>query len=333
MNKKLLLTTALVGSVVLGGFAQAATKITGDLEVTLSSQSSEKAATNTGSSTIGREANLIVEGGNDTAIGALTYGTKFTVDGKDATATEWYTSISKGMVTAGIGQDMGAGSDIDGTVVPHVSDQADTLMRGTGSYISAHINPYSKAHVGLDVKALGGKFGVSYSPNNSNTVAESAAFTGDAIGDSAIEYSYIGSPVGYGISIQAAHAEVNGDATSKSAETNKFGVAYAAGAFKIGAAVQDYTNGNNGGSQLDYNSIALGATFTASDNLSIGIGSTEMSRSKDDAINAEEKIKFITVGYNLGGLGFDLSVANVDNGKFVSGDDFQIVQLRTINKF
>lgn len=330
MNKKLLLTTALVGSVVLGGFAQAATKITGDLEVTLSSQSSEKAATNTGSSSIGREANLIVEGGNDTAIGALTYGTKFTVDGTSATATEWYTSISKGMVTAGIGQDMGAGSDIDGTVVPHVSDQADTLNRGTATYLSSHINPYASAHVGLDVKALGGKFGVSYAPNNAAAIKESAAM---GTGDSAIEYSYIGSPVGYGITIQAAHAEVNGDATSKSAETNKFGVAYAAGAFKIGAAVQDYTNGNNGGSQLDYSSIALGATFTASDNLSIGIGSTEMSRSSDAAGNTDEKIKFITVGYNLGGLGLDLSVANVDNGKFVSGDDFQIVQLRTINKF
>ena len=329
MNKKLLLTTALVGSVVLGGFAQAATKITGDLEVTLSSASAEKAATNTGSSDIGREANLIVEGGNDTAIGALTYGTKFTVDGTSATATEWYTAISKGIVTAGIGADMGAGSDNDGTVVPHVSDQADTLMRGTGSYSSSHLNPYSKAHLGLEVKALGGKFGVSYAPNYADTIAESAAM---GTGDSAIEYSYIGSPVGYGISIQAAHAEVNGDATSKSAEANKFGVAYAAGAFKIGAAVQDYTNGNNAGSQLDYSSIALGATFTASDNLSIGIGSTETSRSSF-ALNADEKIKFITVGYNLGGLGLDLSVANVDNGKFVSGDDFQIVQLRTINKF
>ena len=329
MNKKLLLTTALVGSVVLGGFAQAATKITGDLEVTLSSASAEKAATNTGSSDIGREANLIVEGGNDTAIGALTYGTKFTVDGSTASGTEWYTSISKGIVTAGLGQDMGAGSDIDGTVVPHVSDQADTLMRGTGSYSSSHLNPYSKAHLGLEVKALGGKFGVSYAPNYAATIAESDPM---GTGDSAIEYSYIGSPVGYGISIQAAHAEVNGDATSKSAEHNKFGVAYAAGAFKIGAAVQDYTNGNNAGSQLDYSSIALGATFTASDNLSIGIGSTETSRSSF-ALNADEKIKFITVGYNLGGLGLDLSVANVDNGKFISGDDFQIVQLRTINKF
>jgi hypothetical protein len=330
MNKKLLLTTALVGSVVLGGFAQAETKITGDLEVTLSSVSAEKAATDTGSSDIGREANIILSGGNDTSIGALTYGTKFTVDGTAAAGSEWYTSISKGMVTAGLGQDMGAGSDIDGTVVPHVSDQADTLMRGTGSYASNYINPYAKAHVGLEVKALGGKFGVSYAPNNGNTIAESAA---PGVGDSAYEYSYIGSPIGYGITIQAAHAEVNGDATSKSAETNKFGVAYAAGAFTIGAAVQDYTNGNNGGSQSDNSSIALGATFVASDNLSIGIGSTETSRSTDAAGNTDEKIKFITVGYNLGGLGLDLSVANVDNGSFVSGDDFQIVQLRTINKF
>ncbi len=136
MNKKLLLTSALVGSVALTGFANAETKITGDLEVTLTSTSSEAAASNTGSSDIGREMNIVLSAGNDTALGALTYGGKFTVDGVNSGgSTEWYTTISNGNLAVSIGQDMGAGSDNDGTVAPHVSDQADTLGRGTVSYL------------------------------------------------------------------------------------------------------------------------------------------------------------------------------------------------------
>jgi hypothetical protein len=330
MNKKLLLTSALVGSVALTGFANAETKITGDLEVTLTSTSSEAAASNTGSSDIGREMNIILSAGNDTSLGALTYGGKFTVDGVAASGAEWYTTISNGNFAVSIGQDMGAGSDNDGTVAPHVSDQADTLMRGTGSYTSSSLNPYGKAHVGAEYKALGGKFGVTYAPNNANAIAESAAVGN---GDSAYEFGYTGSPIGMGISVAAFHAETNGDATSGTAKYNKFGVAYANGPFAVGGQVQDYSNGLNAGSQADISSTAVSATFTANDNLSIGVGQTTTNRSSDAAGNVEEKINFVTVGYNLGGLGVDLSVANVDNASFSQGADYQVIQLRTVNKF
>ena len=332
MNKKLLLTSALVGSVALTGFANAETKITGDLEVTLSSTSSEAAASNTGSSDIGREMNIVLSAGNDTGVGALTYGGKFTVDGTDSgAATEWYMTLTNGNLGISIGQDMGAGSDNDGTVAPHVSDQADTLMRGTGSYSSSNLNPYGKAHIGAEYKALGGKFGVTYAPNNGNAIAESAAM---GTGDSAYEIGYTGSPIGMGITVAAFHAESNGDATSGTKKHNKYGVAYKNGPFAVGGQIQDYSNGLNGfATRLDYASTAVSATFTASDNLSIGVGQTTTNRSSDAAGNKEEKINFVTVGYNLGGLGIDLSVANVDNGSFAQGADYQVIQLRTVNKF
>lgn len=331
MNKKLLLTSALVGSVALTGFANAETKITGDLEVTLSSTSSEAAASNTGSSDIGREMNIVLSAGNDTGVGALTYGGKFTVDGVAVTGTEWYMTLTNGNLAVSIGQDMGAGSDNDGTVAPHVSDQADTLMRGTGSYSSSNLNPYGKAHIGAEYKALGGKFGVTYAPNNGNAIAESAEM---GTGDSAYEIGYTGSPLGMGITVAAFHAESNGDASSGTKKHNKFGVAYKNGPFAVGGQIQDYSNGlKDTSGRLDYGSTAVSATFTASDNLSVGVGQTTTNRSSAASANKEEKINFVTVGYNLGGLGIDLSVANVDNGSFSQGADYQVIQLRTVNKF
>ncbi len=195
---------------------------------------------------------------------------------------------------------------------------------------SSHLNPYGVAHIGAEYKALGGKFGVTYAPNNANTIAESAAVGG---GDSAYEVGYTGSPIGMGITVAAFHAESNGDATSGTQKYNKYGIAYKNGPFAVGGQIQDYSNGLNAGSQTDYASTAVSATFTANDNLSIGVGQTTTNRSSDVAGNKEEKINFVTVGYNLGGLGIDLSVANVDNGKFTAGADYQVIQLRTVNKF
>ena len=93
MNKKLLLTSALVGSLAIAGSADAKTKVYGDLEQTYASSSRDLAANKeTGDEGYGSEANIGMKASKDVDLGTLSYGIKFEGDGNntfDADDSEW----------------------------------------------------------------------------------------------------------------------------------------------------------------------------------------------------------------------------------------------------
>jgi hypothetical protein len=79
MNKKLLLTSALVSSVVAGS-ALAEIKVGGDIEVTMRSYSTDAKAVSDGSH-LGQETNVTVSGGKDLDNGmTLKLGVKLEAD-------------------------------------------------------------------------------------------------------------------------------------------------------------------------------------------------------------------------------------------------------------
>ena len=58
----------------------------------------------------------------------------------------------------------------------------------------------------------------------------------------------------------------------------------------------------------------------ASDNLSVGINYA-VSEDDTDTTLPDEKTKMISLGYNLGGLGLELSYAEVEDAANAEGDD------------
>jgi hypothetical protein len=58
-----------------------------------------------------------------------------------------------------------------------------------------------------------------------------------------------------------------------------------------------------------------------------------MLKNDKDATALEEEAKMIQVGYNFGGLGFDVSYMQIENANFVSGADADVWQIRTVQKF
>ena len=58
-----------------------------------------------------------------------------------------------------------------------------------------------------------------------------------------------------------------------------------------------------------------------------------MLKNDRDATALEEEAKMIQVGYNIGGLCFDVSYMQIENANFASGADADVWQIITVQKF
>jgi hypothetical protein len=343
MNKKLLLTSALAGVVAFTGSVMAETKIGGDIEVTLRSHSRDAATDETGGTGLGSESNVQLEGSKDMDNGmTLNYG--FKIDAEDAVGHgERYMGASGDGMYIGYGDDMGKGIDLDGTVVPHVGDQNDTLPQVAVSFSSSYMDTYSSDSLRVGFDVLGGNFGLVYAPELGSTNADSGSPT-EADGPSAYTVGYKGSLGVEGLSVMAGitKSDENQTATTGKSEFTKFGAAYNLGQVSVGFDVQDYDTGHLDTSDTSTGNQTkrVGATFSASDNLSIGVNYSETERSlgsgdsyADRQANTKEEITAVTVGYNIAGLGFNFSYATTDNVGNVSGTDSTGWQIQTKQKF
>jgi len=320
----------------------AETKIGGDIEVTMRSHSRDAATDETGGTTIGSESNVRLDGSKDMDNGmTLNYG--FKIDAEDAVGHgERYMGASGDGMYIGYGDDMGKGFDLDGTVVPHVGDQSDTLPQVSVSFSSSHMDAYSSdgLRVGFDV--LGGSLGLVYAPDLGSTDSDSGEPVEGA--PSAYSVGYKGSLGVDGLSVMAGitKSDENQTLTTGKAENTKWGVAYNLGQVSVGFDVQDYDSGvlSTATAETGFQSQRVGASFSASDNLSIGVNYTETERSlgsgdsnADRVANVAEEITAVTVGYNIAGLGFNLSYATTDNVGNVTGTDSTGWQIQTKQKF
>jgi len=320
----------------------AETKIGGDIEVTMRSHSRDAATDETGGSTIGSESNVQLEGSKDMDNGmTLNYG--FKIDAEDAVGHgERYMGATGDNMYVGYGDDMGKGIDLDGTVVPHVGDQSDTLAQTTVSFSSAYMDVYASDSLRLGFNVLGGDLGIVYAPDLASTDSDS----GDPVegNPSAYTVGYKGSLGIEGLSVMAAvsKSDENQTATTGEQEFTKFGAAYSLGQFSVGFDVQDYDKGVLSSATADtgFQTQRVGATFSASDNLSVGVNYTETERSlgsgdsfADRTANTAEEITAVTVGYNIAGLGFNFSYSETENVGNVNNTDSTGWQIQTKQKF
>jgi hypothetical protein len=346
MNKKLLLTSALVSSVVAGS-ALAEIKVGGDIEVTMRSYSTDAKAVSDGSH-LGQETNVTVSGGKDLDNGmTLKLGVKLEGDaGVEANERSFYAESDTMFI--GYGRDHGAGIDLDGSVAPHVGDQNDTLGIQAMAFSSNPIDGvYAGDHLKLGFKSLGGTFSALYAPSlGSNNNDAGALTTGGGDGGDASASGYA---IGYqgnlgidGLSVQAGIVGSDEVATTSTGEQEltKIGVAYNFGQFAVGGDVMDYGNGRTDGTSgvMGTQSKRVNATFAASDNMALGVSYTETEESLGNTATGyltqtKEEMTALTVGYNIAGLGFNFSYAEIENVGGASGTDATTWQIQTKQAF
>lgn len=332
MKNKLLLTSALVSAVTLTSVAQAEVKFGINHEQTFAASNID--GTGTGSNrAFGTETNLSASGSVGLSNG-LKVGFTANIEQDASIKREYQMTIGNDSADLIFGNDFT--QDVNLTAVPKVGEHPGTIAgRALATVYQDSFNVAEngqKDHVALAVKGVaGGNIVAIYAPNPGSTADDAAAITASGTGGSGTSLSYLGKPV-ENLTVGLVRATSKGaNATSTAADKEDketvYSVGYAMGKFAVGAERRKL---NDGASAKDITGTYLGATVNVSDVLSVGYGYT---KSQDDTTtsNPDETQKVLSVGYNLGGLGVEISYAMIDNASNSSAATASgnVVQIRT----
>lgn len=337
MKNKLLLTTALAGVVAFSGVASAELKVGVSHEATFASSSMNGTGINS-NRVIGSETNLLLRGKKDLTNG-FNVGLNFNYEMDNGDTREFQLIVGNSTADVIVGNDLTQGINI--TAVPRVGEHIGSVAgRGAAIIYQDAINPdenNQNDHVGLQFKNVaGGNLVALYSPSNGSQ-QDDGTRASLAAGGSGTTISYLGKPI-EGLTIGLAHATKQEDqkaiAATGGKDTEKaYSIAYSTGKFSAGIEKRTFDDGST--ANIDYDGMHYGITASISDNLSVGLNYTVLDR--DGAANnlPDEKVKLISLGYNFGGLGLELSYADIENASNSNdpNNDGNVIQLRTVASF
>lgn len=333
MKNKLLLTTAIAGSVVLAGHAFAETKVTGNIETTFNATSDNTAKDS--SQGLGAETNIGLQSKTSLDNG-LTATAGFTIE-NGASDTE-YLVVGNDAFNIAIANDYG--NNISATALPHVSDQAGTVagVDATVTYDNIEAaNAHNAHHVAVNFNGMGGTFTARYTPNLANT-RDGASSLGSQDGKSATEFLYTGNLGVEGLKVLVGKATEQADSTTGGSSfedgfAKRADISYNFGKFAVGIGRDESETSAVAASVVATSSDKAAISFAASDNLTLGVVRIETEKKTGGTKTAlDEEIVMVQAGYNLGGLGIEISYAEINNAGNASGDS-EALQIRTLTKF
>jgi len=330
--KKLLVTSALAGSLLVSASAFAEMKMKGYLETTLGSGETPSAApvTNQGTS-IGYETGVTFSGSKELDNG-MSMGVKATLE--DTAFLGQAVSFSSEGTTLFIGNDF-HGLD-DKQTVPVVANTIEDGNKGLGvSYNNNAGTIHSKSGVGLMNKSDFGTVAAYYVPKVGASVdGGDSKPSGQKKSGSGTAFGFQGGLGVEGLGVNAFRTvkHTQGLSTQEITMTG-YGVKYNFGSITAGAQRTSIDDANLAeeytvGSEAKYTSY--GATWAATDTLSVGvqIGETDLTDQDD-----KEEIMSITAGYNLGGQVVSIQLTDVENADTVKGNDGAAIELRIKSSF
>jgi hypothetical protein len=342
MKNKLLLTTALVGSVALAGASFAETKVTGNIEMTYRADSYDKAADKiTGGSGLGMETNIGIAHTKDLDNGMkLSAGMNLETGNSTATTTNeqvtsdvGYVEVSSGNFSIHVGQDYG--NNLNTAGIPTVGDN---YMDASAASLATTMKDLAEEahdalHIGVAQKFEGGVAWLNYAPNNAtknHVVGASDSGLADNEGSS-LEIGIKGSVSGVSYQWgQQVDKQTIDAGTTDSAKQQFVSIGYNFGQIAVGASRRTYDKGGSNSSTNDYVNKSYGVTYAVNDNLSVGIQRGTASEGND---TVDEETTMFSIGYNMGGMGLEFNYAQVDNIGAGSGTNAESIQIRTLTKF
>ena len=381
MKNKLLLSSALVGSLAITGIASAQTTISGSLDLSYKTISNEGAFTKRTDAGFGREAQINVQNKGKLSNG-LDYAAGFALefDGKSGNAQSstsgaastddahrrisrenTYMDIIMGTTTLSVGMDHL--NNMSFSSAPRVAQHASTtvasaqlttgtsdISAGTGSggvayqFYPGAASLGASNYMGLGIQQVTpfGTITGQYFPRAS---AQQASNDGVATGDidDAYELHFRGDLGVKGLSVNLGRNVVTAPTAGvtnvgEDQKGTAMGIGYNLGQFALGVQQNKTENNNNvAGSKVDTKSTEIGATFAATKEISIGLTHVKTEGTFREATNTkmatDEKIKSLTVGYNLGAITMSATAAKLDDARGVSGNDSDIVLVRAGTRF
>jgi hypothetical protein len=128
---------------------------------------------------------------------------------------------------------------------------------------------------------------------------------------------------------RAANEKNSTDATDQ--KVTGFGASYTMGDFSFGVERQKFDDVT----KAETVTTELGLTYKISNNASAGIGriKTEGKTAAGVSRASEEEIKYLQIGYNLGGYSTQLSIVDVENIAYTDTQDAKAYVLKFATKF
>jgi len=384
MKSKLLLSSALVGSLAVTGIASAQTTITGSLDLSYKTISNKGTITKQTDSGFGRESQINVANKGKLNNG-MNYAAGFSLefDGKSGGATGDTTSTSTlggaiqpniqrisreniymdlilGNTTLSVGADhlnnMSFSSAPRVTVnaatavasAQLVTSGGDDVAAGTASGGSAYLfYPGAAALGSSNYMGLGlqqatpfGTLTGQYFPKASAQQAANDGVARTNVKD-AYELHFRGDLGVKGLTFNAGYNVIGHPTPSTTQEGNQkgkaVGVGYNFGQIAIGVQRNYTDNGVQLGQagKIDTKSTEYGVTFAATKELSIGatVVKTDGTFRSTTPMTADEDIRAVTVGYNLGAISVSATYASLENARGVNQNDSDIVLVRANTRF
>ena len=342
MNKKLLLTSALCGSVMLSGAALSETKITGSMTLSYMANSEQSAANSNNG--MGRETQLNISNSGDLNNG-LGYKAGFSLEfdgaseGSSTSNENVYIDIVSGDTTVSFGLDHMPNTSQ--SAAPRVAEHANTALNQLLAPADGGTNEMYKYHagsknlkesfaVGVIQNGIGGGFiAASYVPKVGDSGGDDASIDTTS-GNQGYNIIYNGNFGVDGLTVKAAYQKEDADtASAQDIKVLQYGAGYSFGQFTAGIHVNDTDEAT---ANLEMKSVEYGITAALSDNFSAGL--TYITTDKNTAASVDEDITMASIGYNLGPVAVTASYTQLENASgSASAKDVETFNLRASTKF
>lgn len=356
MNKKLLLTTALIGTLSVLGTANAELKIGAHVKTAWKSMEGFATGAPSGSGfTQERQIDLSSSG---TLNNGWAYKAGFSLE-QDANETGFdgsetlYIGVSPSAGTLiQIGTD-GAPLNGDYNIVPRAGNAMnEEIGNGNATTVQASAGMFatnlkyaqdsgtikSNAYINVTQDIPTGKIAVTFAPNSKDkmNLAADTTVQSNQDGGSGFEINYAGKPLPnldvYLAAMDQNCGTVSGTTCQKNASSRAIGFAYTMGTVKAGAEL--VKNDNVGGGETTMKEY--GVVFKLSDNATAGIGRTVTSGKLNNGVKdgtEDETVTYLQVGYNLGAIGTQLSYIDGNALGYTATNDSKALVLKVNTKF
>jgi len=356
MKNKLLLSSALISGLMVGGSAIAQTTISGDLAIAFKSQSYDASAGAASKRGFGRESQINVAN-KGKLVNGMNYAAGFSLefDGNARTNTSGQqtltqteaASISNENLYIDIeltpGTTITAGVDHIQNItreIPQVLSQMDHVASGLGSLAVNTVGANPKENFGIGiiqvVPGTGLTASYNYTPNGGDYGSTDQAADATTNGrNSAYEYGIVGVDAfgvkGLGLSY-FKNKEEQDISTNNPIEGRAYTISYAAKGFTGGYSEhkQNRTSSNQtADKELKMKQIAV--TYAATKDVTIGL--SQLKTENADAGKVDETIRSLQIGYNLGPVALIVSASDAQDVANTAGNDAKELGIRLSTKF
>ena len=291
--------------------------------------------------------------GSDAAVANITSTSSAVNSLRGVTNENTYIDIIAGNTTFTFGADHMQNPDNTPTNLVGVADP-DDIISGVGAqsttlYSAAKNSAYQAYQFGITQTTPVGKFSIAYAPDattgqaNSDTqgYGTANAVTNYDVDESKYEIGFVGNLGIKDLTVQAFmnKEKAAGRGVLTSTPTDIKGEMYAA-RYNMGTVAVAYERGETTSvTNITNKSNSFGVSFAASKDVTLGANYTKtdtnrtLNNSTLGTATADEKIKSVSVGYNLGPIVLGLSYGDVSGYNGVSGQDGKAVRVDTNVRF